>query len=120
MSQENQSSSEFKNWEAVEHEIARSIAESPEPFEPATISNVRDLLRAIPKRCPLPDGAAKGYWSTIQIWWKGIEIEVFDDRYEWYRFGESKTDIEYFERSHGTDIPPDLLEKLPKTTTDCA
>jgi hypothetical protein len=92
---ENQPASGLQNWDAVWQAVARSIEDSPEPFAPATISNVRDLLRAIPKTCSIPDGTGRGYWSTIRIWWKEIEIEVFDDRYELYRFGKSKTGIEH-------------------------
>jgi hypothetical protein len=116
----NQPASGLQNWDAVWQAVARSIEDSPEPFVPATISNVRDLLRAIPKTCPIPVGTGRGYWSTIRIWWKEIEIEVFDDRYELYRFGKSKTDVEHFERTPGTEIPPDLVRQLPRTTADCA
>jgi hypothetical protein len=48
---EKQAASGLHNWEAV---VARLIAESPQPFEPSTVSNVSDLLRAIVKGCPIP------------------------------------------------------------------
>jgi len=114
MSLENRSAPVFQNWEAVEQTVASSVAESTEQFEPATISNVIDLLRAVSKQCPIPNAVTKGYWSTIRLCWKDIEIEVFDDRYELYRFNDGATDIEYFERTSGADVSPDLIAKLPK------
>jgi hypothetical protein len=67
-------------------------------------------------QCPTPDGVAKGYWSTIRIWWKNLEIEIFDDRYELYRFSQNGTAIEYFDHTPGTELPLDLITKLPNIT----
>jgi hypothetical protein len=36
-------SSEFKDWEAVEHAVALSMAANSAPFDPSTIANVRDF-----------------------------------------------------------------------------
>ena len=84
--QAHDSSCEFQNWGEVEQSIDQTIAASPVPFDLATISNMRDLLRAIRTRCPVPVVANKGYWSTICISWKDVEVEICDDHYELYRF----------------------------------
>lgn len=106
---------EFQNWDEVEQSVARAISGSPVPFDPATIVNVSDFLGVVRKRCPIPEGAAKGYWSTICISWKGVEVEIFDHRYELYRFiADGRTDIEYFDRAAGSDVPPNLVDKLPR------
>jgi hypothetical protein len=105
---------EFQNWEEVELNIDRAITGSPVIFDPATISNVRNFLNIIRSRCSIPEGASKGYWSTICISWKGIEVEIFDDHYELYQFhANGRTDIEYFNRVVGEDVPIDLLNRLP-------
>src|ERR1700676_3742890 len=71
------------NWGEVEQSVDRSIAGSPVPFDPATISNLRDLLGVIRTQCPIPEAAGKGYWSRICISWKGVEVEIFDDGRSW-------------------------------------
>jgi len=104
---------EFQNWVDVERAIDRAIAGSPVPFDPATISNARDLLGVICTRCPFPEGVGMGYWSTICISWKGVEVEIWDDHYELYQFTDGHTDIEHFHRVVGSDVPVDLLNQLP-------
>jgi hypothetical protein len=103
-------------WEPVARAVGQAIEFSPEPFSSATIANVHEFISACRISCPTPDGVAKGYWSTIRIWWKGLEIEVFDDHYELYRFGQGGTVIEHFNHTPGTELPPDLMIKLTKIT----
>jgi hypothetical protein len=109
--------SPFHEWGSAERAVGQAIELSPEPFAPATVANVHDFIAACRIRCPVPDGVAKGYWSTIRIWWKDLEIEVFDDRYEMYRFSQGATAIEYFNHTPGTEFPLDLMIKLPNVTT---
>ena len=104
---------EFQNWGEVEQSVAQAIAGSSVPFDPATVSNTHDFLGLICARCPLPESAGKGYWGTICISWTDVEVEIFDDRYELYQFTDGHTDIEYFDRVLGSDVPADLLNKLP-------
>ena len=104
----------LQDWESAERTVNQSIEFSPEPFAPATIANVHDFVAACRIQCPTPDGIAKGYWSTVQFSWKNLEVEIFDDRYELYLFTEGRTAIEYFNHTPGTELPPDLMVKLPK------
>ena len=111
---------ELNDWDGVETEINRIIAESPEPFTPETIANVRDLIGLVRDRCPIP-GVAKGYWSTVQVGWEpwpsgpshGLEIEVFDDRFEVYRFYDQRTDIWDEPHVGGEAFSPAFLAELP-------
>ncbi len=105
---------EFQNWGEVERSIDRAFAGSPVPFDSATISNVRDLFDVIRARCPIPEAAGKGYWSTICISWEGLEVEVFGDDYELYQFFDGRTDIEYFYRGVGSEVPAGLIDQLPR------
>jgi hypothetical protein len=90
-------------WELAERAVGQAIESSPEPFDPATIANVHEFINACRIQCPKPDGVAKGYWSTIRIWWKNLEIEVFDDHFELYCFVRavrlSSTSITRLERN---------------------
>jgi len=80
----------LSDWDAIEKSAADAISESAESFADATVANVRDLIAACRKFYLVPDGVAKGYWSTINLWWEGCAVEVFDDHYEWYRFEQNR------------------------------
>jgi hypothetical protein len=103
-------------WELAERAVGQAIESSPEPFDPATIANVHEFINACRIQCPKPDGVAKGYWSTIRIWWKNLEIEVFDDHFELYCFSQSGTAIEHFNHTPGTELPRGLMIKLPNNS----
>jgi hypothetical protein len=106
--------SRFAQWDAVAKEIAQSIAASADPFDAATIVNVHDLVTVCRTQCPLPEGTKKGYWSTISIWWPSIEVEVFDDHLELYRFSNGSTGIQHFDHSPGAQFRADFLDQLPR------
>ncbi len=108
--------STFHEWESVQRAVSQAIEISPEPFAPATIANVHDFIASCRIQCPTPDGVAKGYWSTIAIWWQNLEIEVFEDHYELYRFSHNGTAIEHFNHTPGTELPVELMIKLPNIT----
>jgi hypothetical protein len=110
------STNQFENWDAVDREIDRLIANSAETFDSNTTANTKDLLTLCQARCPLPEGVAKGYWSTIRLWWGNFEIEVFEDRYELYRFFDQKTDIEYVGHMPSRTFSPGFLAQLPSLT----
>jgi hypothetical protein len=105
----------MNDWPAVEAEIERIIsAETQEPFTPETIAQARDFLQAVRDRCPLPNVLCKGYWSTIIFSWSGrLDIEIFADRVETYRFHPGRTDIRHFAHAPGEPFPPELMNELP-------
>ena len=104
----------FKDWEDVERQVEKSVTNSLVPFDAGTISNARDFLRVTRRLCPIPEGVAKGYWSTVRIWWKDIEVEIFEDRYELYLFNSGQTDIQYFNHAPTTEVPSELIQHLPR------
>ena len=93
--------------------MAELVDASPALFAPAIIANVQELVAACHSRCSVPSGVGKGYWDTVSISWAHVEVEVFEDRYELYRFGQGDTKIEYFDHVPGTDVPLPLLSQLP-------
>ncbi len=107
----------LQNWSAVEKEIDAIVALSNETFDPATLANVRDLLVECKGYSRLPSGAGKGYWSTIILWWSNLEIEVFDDRFELYRFEDQETKIWYSDHIPGTPLSSSLKEDLRSYTS---
>lgn len=107
----------FPNWKAVEEAVSQAISGSSDPFEPATVSNVHDLIDACRDLCSVPESVEKGYWSTICFSWENLEVEVFDDHYEFYRFMQGQTDIEHFSHSSGAKVPVELMNHLPKRSS---
>jgi hypothetical protein len=104
------------SWAAVEAEINRIASQSvDEPFDPDTLANVRKFLEFASKHCPVPE-VGKGYGSTVRFSWKAtppIEVEVFGDRLEIYRFYDGRTDIRQVGCSAGGDLPQELVADLP-------
>ncbi|UWZ83879.1 hypothetical protein [Occallatibacter riparius] len=101
------------SWEAAQAKMRRVVAASSDPFDLATVRNAEYLFTACRDRIQAPVEVEKGYWSTICVWWEGIEVEVFDDRYELYVFRDRATDIEYFAMSSEEPVPEKLVERLP-------
>lgn len=106
---------EPRNWDEVQVEADRIVAESPEPFDPSTVVNARELISVCRAQCPLPMEVAKGYWSTISLSWPKFEIEVFEDRLEIYHFKDDKnTDISYEKHKLGDAFSERFMSELPK------
>ncbi len=100
------------SWQVVADAVENILPDSHDPFDPKTVANARDLVNTCQLLYGVPEGVGKGYWSTITLWWSGLEIEVFEDRFELYRFQSQKTDIAHFEHEPGTPIPAELLDAV--------
>jgi hypothetical protein len=103
------------DWKAVEAEIERLIRESvKDPFEGGTITNARQLLGFARDRSPVAV-VGKGFWSTFRFSWSTtppVEIEVFADRFEFYRFYDGRTDIEEISHHCNGPLPERLIVQL--------
>jgi len=103
----------MNDWQAFEAEMGRIIsAETEKPFTPETIAQARDFLAAVRDRCPIPE-VGKGYWSTIIFDWGLLQIEIFGDRLELYRFFDRRTEIRHVSHRLGEPFPPELMSELP-------
>lgn len=101
------------NWQAVEVQMRRMVAEPSESFAAPTVRNAEKLIAACEHRIRTPVEVDKGYWSSIRFIWEGIEVEVFDERYEFHDLQDGKMHIEYFYMSSGQDVPEKLTDRLP-------
>jgi len=109
------------DWAGVETEVAAIINAQQEGYDSAIRQNLAellDLLRATNR--PAPD-ISPGYWHTFRITWdlegsKNLEIEVFGDRYEVYRFFDGKTEIWQEPHCPGGPISLTFLGELPNPT----
>jgi len=105
------------SWSAAQAEIDRIIATTTDdPFKPTTVANVRQFVSFARDHCPVPE-IGKGYWSTIRFTWDvtpPLEIEVFGDSFEIYRFYDQRTDISEVKCSAGEALPLELTDNLPR------
>ena len=105
-------------WARVEAEVTTIIAERPADYVAGTCQNLAELLellRATSRPAPF---VSPGYWPTFRVTWdaegaENLEIEVFDDRYEIYRFFDGKTDIWYEHHAPGAALSSAFLSELP-------
>src|SRR5919109_2135694 len=99
---------QLENWTAVEAEIDRIISRSTdEPFDQSTVANVREFVRFASEHCPVPK-VGKGYWSTICFSWgttPPLDVEVFGDHFEVYRFYDGRTDTRHVRHTAGSPFP---------------
>ena len=112
-------SSKGVDWTNVEMQISHITGDSLEPFDADTISNVRELVAFLQGRCPIPK-VSKGYWRTILLYWEvtpdgPLQIEVFGDRFEVYRF-KPTFGVWYEGHKSGQPFSPRFAAELPPTT----
>lgn len=108
----------MSDWERVEAEAAAIIGGRPLQYDGATRQNLAELIRLIRATGRPPPLLSPGYWPTFCATWeiegsKTLEIEVFDDRYEIYRFFDGKTDISHEYHKPGEPMSSAFLRELP-------
>jgi hypothetical protein len=100
---------------AAEQKIQHIATTSSKPFEKDTLSQAEELLRCLCDGYVLPD-VGRGYWPTFCFSWNThppIQIEIFADRFEFYRMHDGRTDIREFFHKLGEPIASELLLELP-------
>jgi hypothetical protein len=103
-----------KGWDALEAEVARIIAESPEPFAAETTSQINDFLKYIRGRTTIPEVTDNPYRTTLRVMWgPTLEFEVYGDHLEIYEFREGATDIRHVPHAAGEPFPPEVEAALP-------
>ncbi|MGV1752325.1 hypothetical protein [Agrobacterium sp. CG674] len=104
---------ECSTWVEVETKISELAAESPNLAQ-KTLENARLFARFAPGLYQTPDEIGLGYWPTICFIWSStvppIEIEIFEDHYEFYSFSEGATDIQHVAHTSGNF--PEALKLL--------
>ena len=106
------------DWERVEAEIAEIVEARATAFDTATRQNLADLIHELRASSRPAPGLSPGYWPTFRLTWAeagvdNLEIEVFDDRYEVYRFFDGKTEIWYELHQAGEPFSAAFLSELP-------
>ena len=109
----------MSDWAGVETVVAAIVHARPDEYDLAVRENLvelLDLLRAINR--PAPD-ISPGYYPTFRVRWDldgshNLEIEIFDDRYEVYRFFNGETRIWYEYHRPGETFSLTFLSELPQ------
>ncbi|ALL11919.1 hypothetical protein [Caulobacter henricii] len=112
-------STDTDDWAMVTRAVAEIIAERPDEYLPTVRQNLEDLLLHIRRTNRPAPSVSPGYWPTFCLEWDVVEssnllIEVFEDRYEVYRFFDGKTDIWYEPHAHGDRLSVAFEAELPR------
>jgi len=108
------------DWSDVGTEFDRVCSENTD-FASRTIRNAKALMKFSESRYPVAHDVGPGYWPTISFSWLSsfsIAVEVFEDRYEFYRFFDKRTEIKHVEIGNGQSFPDALIHLLDGVLLD--
>ncbi|CAN7468055.1 hypothetical protein [Rhizobium sp. LjRoot254] len=95
----------------IQNEVER-LCDSNEAIDSRTLLNATRFIDFSDGRYPVADEVGQGYWPTICFSWtlqpQAIQIEIFEDRYEFYRFFDKKTEIRAVECGQDQEFPEPL------------
>jgi len=106
------------DWAAVDTAVADCVSQRPGEYDPATPAVMSDLLaflrssgRAVPDVWP-------GYWPTFRVSFNApgavnLELEVFSDRIEVYRFNDRLFDVWDELHEAGEDFSAAFAREIP-------
>jgi len=111
---------ETDDWAETGQAVAEVIAERPDEYGPTVVQNLNDLLRHIQSTNRPAPAVSPGYWPTFCLTWEveeasNLQIEVFEDRYEIYRFFDGKTDVWYEPHMPGDKLSEAFEAELPRS-----
>jgi hypothetical protein len=110
-----------RGWAGVRAKIVHLVSGAEQPLHALTLANAEALADFAEGRYQSPTGVDLGYWPTVCLSWNirpaPIQIEVFEDRYEFYRFFDGHTEIKEIPHAAGAPFPPTLEEILDPLLT---
>jgi hypothetical protein len=112
-------SGDADDWADVMRAVAAIVDERPAEYAPAVRQCLEDLLLLLRSTNRPAPSVSPGYWPTFCLTWKteearNLQIEVFEDRYEVYRFFDGKTDIWYEPHLGGEGLSDAFIAELPQ------
>lgn len=111
-------STDGDEWTEVARAIAMIVDERPKEYVPAILRNLDELLVVIRSTNRPAPAISPGYWPTFCLTWEteeahNLQIEVFEDRYEVYRFFDGKIDIWSEPHAPGGPLSAAFTTELP-------
>jgi hypothetical protein len=108
----------MSQWGRVETEVGAVIRSRPGQYGTrvrASLDALVSFLKATNRPAP---SITAGYWATFSLTWsseeaRNLEIEVFEDRYEIYRFFDGRTEIWEEPRMPERDFSSKFIAELP-------
>jgi hypothetical protein len=101
-------------WTRIFVAMDRLVDENHNILHKNTIENAKLFMKFASSRYIAASEIGMGYWPTIRVIWSlpshPIEIEIFEDRYELYRFADGTTEIMHVPAMQ--DCIPDQLKTL--------
>jgi len=108
----------MSEWDRAEAEASAVIEIRPDQYGSSIRENLDRLISFLKVTNRPAPSISGGYWATFSLTWRveearNLEIEVFEDRYEIYRFFEGRTDIWDEPRRPGQDFSLKFIAELP-------
>ena len=105
-------------WERAAEELRSTVDRRASEYESGTISNASEFINDLRRSGRAAPHIDEDYWPTIRMTWDGVgaenlEIEIFSDRFEVYRFFDGRTEVRYESREPSTEFPCTLMNEVP-------
>ncbi len=101
-----------KSWQRIRSTISQLLSDGA--ADAGAAANAMLLVEFGESRYPPPAEVGPGYWPTIRFSWNiepdPIEIEVFPDSFEFYRFFDGRTEIREMKHDPSGALPRELVE----------
>ncbi|MGV3548302.1 hypothetical protein [Rhizobium sp.] len=108
------------SWSEVDIEVDRLCVEHAD-IDSRTASNAKVFVAFAAARYPAPDDVGPGYYPTINFSWIepfSVSVEVFEERYEFYRFFDRRIEIKDVDVSADQSFPEALMRLLDGVLLD--
>jgi len=106
----------YSAWTEIAQAIDQLAVEGAD-LDRNTVDNARLLVNFASGRYEVANEISPGYWPTIKLSWtppsNPIEVEIFPDHYEFYRFSDGSTEIRHIAAIQNS--VPDQLRVLLDT-----
>ena len=110
------------SWSEVGIEVDRMCSANSDISNP-TICNAKAFIAFAETRYPVTDDVGPGYYPTINFSWIepfSVSVEVFEDRYEFYRFLGRRTEIKHIDVKRDQSFPDALMRLLDGVLLDAS
>ena len=107
-----------RDWTAVDAAVSACVSQRPDEYDPATLAVMTDLLAFLRSTGRAVPDVSPGYWPTFRLSFaarglENLELEVFPDRIEVYRFKDRLFDVWNELHAAGADFSDAFAREIP-------